>query len=256
MARASSRPAAATPADARLALAAVAMLACTAALARLPPRGLPDRAETKAEAGPARRRHRTAAAPAGPRSPAAAGAGARRAGGGCAGLSAPRAARPAARARTRSPPGRAGGMAGRRAGRAPELRPCRPVPPPSATPMARPCQPASIWCWAGRPAAAGGAAACHLAIPPGRARGALLSLRFAPCSGSTRWPARPPAWRARVPAALLHDAGATLRRYPSPLQALLAFRRGECAVAAEDGALVRRLLACRNGACSAPPRCC
>ncbi|MGT2494349.1 hypothetical protein ACU4GD_37475 [Cupriavidus basilensis] len=42
--------------------------------------------------------------------------------------------------------------------------------------------------------------------------------------------------------ALLSRAGAGLRRYPSPLQSLLAFRRGECAAVAEDAALIARVM--------------
>ncbi|WP_454726081.1 MULTISPECIES: ABC transporter substrate-binding protein [Cupriavidus] len=77
------------------------------------------------------------------------------------------------------------------------------------------------------------------AIPPGT----LLTLRFTPVerlgelAGKTACLSQDSPYQAA-----LARAGATLRRYPSALQALLAFRRGDCAAVAEDAALAARVM--------------
>ncbi|WP_420995296.1 ABC transporter substrate-binding protein [Cupriavidus sp. 30B13] len=77
------------------------------------------------------------------------------------------------------------------------------------------------------------------AIPPGT----LLTLRFTPVdrlamlAGKTACVSQDSPYQAA-----LARAGATLRRYPSALQALLAFRRGDCAAVAEDAALAARVM--------------
>ncbi|MGO4326645.1 transporter substrate-binding domain-containing protein [Cupriavidus sp. 2TAF22] len=77
------------------------------------------------------------------------------------------------------------------------------------------------------------------AIPPGT----LLTLRFTPVdrlgllAGKTACASQDSPY-----APALARAGAELRRYPSALQALLAFRRGECAAVAADAALAARVM--------------
>ncbi|WP_156811503.1 ABC transporter substrate-binding protein [Cupriavidus sp. USMAHM13] len=237
-----SRPAAAWPADARLALAAVAMLACLAALAWLPPRGLADPGRDQSRG---RAAHAATVAPQ-PRLPGPGPLLRQAQARGVLVVGVPAYPRPV-------PPGQplapepdprqatlAAWLAGALGVRL-ELR----AMPAGAAAAGEALPPGVDLVLGGPPPAAGAAPPrATLATPPGRARGALLSLRFAPVlrldalAGKTACVAH-----ASPYATLLQDAGATLRRYPSPLQALLAFRRGECAVAAEDGALARRLLA-------------
>ncbi|KJK21917.1 ABC transporter substrate-binding protein [Burkholderiaceae bacterium 16] len=78
---------------------------------------------------------------------------------------------------------------------------------------------------------------------PGTPRGILLTLRFAPVSRLDALDGKSACVSEGSPfQALLNRAGAGLRRYPSPLQSLLAFRRGECAAVAEDAALIARVM--------------
>jgi len=78
---------------------------------------------------------------------------------------------------------------------------------------------------------------------PAIAPGTLLTLRFTPVdrlgalAGKTACVSQDSPYQAA-----LARAGATLRRYPSPLQTLLAFRRGDCAAVAEDAALAARVM--------------
>lgn len=84
------------------------------------------------------------------------------------------------------------------------------------------------------------AAAVPAAATP---RGTLLTLRFTPVSRLDALNGKTACVSAGSPfQPALARAGATLRSYPSPLQALLAFRRGECAAVAEDATLVARVM--------------
>ncbi len=78
---------------------------------------------------------------------------------------------------------------------------------------------------------------------PATARGTLLTLRFTPVDRLDSLGGKTACVSEGSPfQAALARAGAELRRYPSPLQALLAFRRGECAAVAEDAALAARVM--------------
>ncbi|MFJ1253001.1 substrate-binding periplasmic protein [Cupriavidus sp. CuC1] len=82
------------------------------------------------------------------------------------------------------------------------------------------------------------------AVPaPRTPRGTLLTLRYTPVSRLDALNGKTACVSAGSPfQPALARAGAALRSYPSPLQALLAFRRGECAAVAEDAALIARVM--------------
>ncbi|MBB1631062.1 ABC transporter substrate-binding protein [Cupriavidus sp. UME77] len=82
------------------------------------------------------------------------------------------------------------------------------------------------------------------AVPaPATPRGTLLTLRYTPVSRLDALNGKTACVSAGGPfQPALARAGAVLRSYPSALQALLAFRRGECAAVAEDATLVARVM--------------